>query len=379
MMQRSIFIFIFLCLFTFNTYAQQPAKRLNVIAYYSAGPEQVDNLPAEKLSHIIFSFCHLTGNKLTVDSRRDSTTITKLVNLKKRNPKLKVILSLGGWSGCPSCSDVFSTEAGRKEFAQSVLQLNQKYKSDGIDLDWEYPTIEGFPGHKYTPEDKPNFTALVRELRKVLGPKYEVSFAAGGFQKFLEESVDWTEVIKEVDRVNLMTYDLVNGYSTVTGHHTALYSTPELRESTDNCVQYLLKIGVPANKLVIGGAFYGRMWEGVASTNNGLYQSGKFKAGVDFKNFDKQISEQKGFVKYWDDVAKAPYAYNAAEKLFITYDDKRSLALKTQYAIDQKLDGIMFWELSLDTDKDGLLDAIVQTVDAAQKGKSQKAKAGKKK
>lgn len=377
MMQRSIFIF--LCLFTFNTYAQQPAKRLNVIAYYSAGPEQVDNLPAEKLSHIIFSFCHLTGNKLTVDSRRDSTTITKLVNLKKRNPKLKVILSLGGWSGCPSCSDVFSTEAGRKEFAQSVLQLNQKYKSDGIDLDWEYPTIEGFPGHKYTPEDKPNFTALVRELRKVLGPKYEVSFAAGGFQKFLEESVDWKEVIKEVDRVNLMTYDLVNGYSTVTGHHTALYSTPELRESTDNCVQYLLKIGVPANKLVIGGAFYGRMWEGVASTNNGLYQSGKFKAGVDFKNFDKQISEQKGFVKYWDDVAKAPYAYNPAEKLFITYDDKRSLALKTQYAIDQKLDGIMFWELSLDTDKDGLLDAIVQTVDAAQKGKSQKAKAGKKK
>jgi chitinase len=377
MMQRSIFIF--LCLFTFNTYAQQPAKRPNVIAYYSAGPEKVDNLPAEKLSHIIFSFCHLTGNKLTVDSRRDSTTITKLVNLKKRNPKLKVILSLGGWSGCPSCSDVFSTDAGRKEFAQSVLQLNQHFKSDGIDLDWEYPTIEGFPGHKYTPEDKPNFTALVRELRKVLGPKYEVSFAAGGFQKFLEESVDWKEVMKEVDRVNLMTYDLVNGYSTVTGHHTALYATPQLRESTDNCVQYLLKIGVPANKLVIGGAFYGRMWEGVASTNNGLYQSGKFKAGVDFKNFDKQISEQKGFVKHWDDVAKAPYAYNAAEKLFITYDDKRSLALKTQYAIDQKLDGIMFWELSLDTDQDGLLDAIVQTVDAAQKGKPLKAKAGKKK
>ena len=121
------------------------------------------------------------------------------------------------------------------------------------------------------------------------------------------------------------------------------------------------------------------MREGVVATDNGLYQSGKFKAGIDFKNFDTQISEKQGFVKYWDDVAKAPYSYNAAEKLFITYDDKRSLALKTQYAIDQKLDGIMFWELSLDTDKDGLLDAIVQTVDAAQKGKSQKAKAGKKK
>jgi chitinase len=355
-------------------YAQQPGK-LNVIAYYSAGPEKVDNLPAEKLSHIIFSFCHLTGNKLTVDSKRDSTTIQKLVNLKKRNANLKVILSLGGWSGCPSCSDVFSTDAGRKEFAQSVLKLNQYFKSDGIDLDWEYPTIEGYPGHRFVPEDKQNFTALVRDLRKTLGTKYEVSFAAGGFQKFLDESVEWKEVMKEVDRVNLMTYDLVNGYSTVTGHHTALYSTPQLRESTDNAVQYLIKLGIPANKLVIGGAFYGRMWEGVASTNNGLYQSGKFKAGIDFKNFDQEISEQKGFVKYWDDVAKAPYSYNAAEKLFITYDDKRSLALKTKYAIDHKLDGIMFWELSLDTDKDGLLDAIIQTIQTeTKKGKPAKKK-----
>jgi hypothetical protein len=39
----------------------------------------------------------------------------------------------------------------------------------------------------------------------------------------------------------------------------------------------------------------------------------------------------------------------------------------------------MFWELSLDTDKDGLLDAIVHTIDAEKKGKSQKAKTGKKK
>ncbi|HEY9046237.1 MAG TPA: glycoside hydrolase family 18 protein [Ohtaekwangia sp.] len=346
----------------------QPGK-FHVIAYYSAGPEQVDKLPAEKLSHIIFSFCHLKGNKLSVDSRRDSTTIQKLVALKKRNPSLKVILSLGGWGGCAPCSGVFSTDKGRKEFAQSVLQLNQYFKSDGIDLDWEYPAIEGYPEHQYIPEDKQNFTALVRDLRKTLGNKYEVSFAAGGFQKFLEESIEWKEVMKEVDRVNLMTYDLVNGYATVTGHHTALYSTSQLHESTDNAVQYLIKLGIPSNKLVIGGAFYGRMWEGVAATNNGLYQSGKFKAGIDFKNFDQELSEQKGFVKYWDDVAKAPYIYNAQQQLFVTFDDKQSLALKTAYAIDHKLDGIMFWELSLDTEKDGLLDAIVNTVKLKSKKK----------
>lgn len=338
----------------------QPARKINVIAYYSGGPEQVDSFAIEKLSHIIFSFCHLKGNKLAVDNSRDSLTITRLVALKKRNPSLKVILSLGGWGGCEPCSKVFSTAKARDEFARSVLALFQKYKADGLDLDWEYPAIEGYPNHAYMPEDKTNFTALIQQLRKTLGTKYEISFAAGGFQKYLEQSVEWKPVMALVDRVNVMSYDLINGYSTQTGHHTALYSRPGQTESTDNAVQYLIRIGVPRNKIVIGAAFYGRMWENVPPADNGLYQSGKFKAGVDFKNFDKKIPESQGFIRYWDDTAKAEYRYNAAQKLFVTYDDKRSLALKTQYAIDQKLDGIMFWELTNDTHSNGLLDAIDQ-------------------
>src|SRR6185503_14780635 len=99
--------------------------------YYSAGPDQVDNLPAEKLTHIIFSFCHLSGNVLSVSNKRDSLTIKKLVGLKKRNSSLKVILSLGGWGGCEKCSDVFSTDQARKQFSESVLKLNQYFHSDG--------------------------------------------------------------------------------------------------------------------------------------------------------------------------------------------------------------------------------------------------------
>lgn len=344
---------------SFTSLAQAPRK-INVIAYYSGGPEKVDSFAVEKLSHIIFSFCHLKGNKLAVDNTRDSTTIKKLVALKKRNPSLKIILSLGGWGGCETCSPVFASAAARIEFARSVLALNQYFKTDGIDLDWEYPTIEGHPGHAYGLADKKNFTALVQQLRKTLGKTYEISFAAGGFQKYLDESVEWKPVMALVDRVNVMSYDLINGYATQTGHHTALYSRPGQKESTDNAVQYLIRIGVPRNKIVIGAAFYGRMWENVPAIDNGLYQTGKFKMGVDFKSFEKEIPETKGFTRYWDDVAKAEYRYNATQKLFVTYDDKRSLTFKTQYAIDQKLDGIMFWELTCDTYTNGLLDAIDQ-------------------
>jgi chitinase len=349
---------ILLLLFVVVNLTLSAQKKFTVIAYYAGGPEKVDSLAAEKLTHIIFSFCHLTGNQLTVDSQRDSITISKLVGLKKRNPSLKLILSLGGWGGCAPCSDVFSTAAARAEFAKSVLQLNRYFKSDGIDLDWEYPTIEGHPGHRYQAADKKNFTALVTELRATLGSKYEISFAAGGFQKFLDESVEWKAVMRQVDRVNLMTYDLINGYSLETGHHTALYSRPEQKESTHNCVQYLIKIGVPRDKLVIGAAFYGRIWENVPATNNGLYQPGKFKSFVDYHRFAKEITPAQGFQMFWDDVAQAPYGYNASKQLFITFDDKKSIRIKTQYVIDQKLDGIMFWELNSDAMADGLLDEI---------------------
>jgi chitinase len=339
--------------------AQQTSSKFSVIAYYSHGPEKVDSIAAEKLTHIIYSFCHLKGNRLNVDDARDSATIKALGGLKKKNPKLKLILSLGGWEGCPTCSGVFATAAGRKEFATSVLQLSRYFKADGLDLDWEYPTIEGPPGHAYAATDKQNFTELLRILRKTMGSNYELSFAAGGFQKYLDQSVDWKEVMKIADRVNLMTYDLIGGYSTRTGHHTPLYTnTGNQQESTDNAVQYLVKLGVPRHKLVIGAAFYGRMFENVPDINHGLFQSGKFKDFVDYRRFSQELTPAKGFTAYWDDTAKAPYMYNAAEKLFITFDDKKSMALKTQYAIDQKLDGIMFWELPCDAPSDGLLEVI---------------------
>jgi len=352
---KNVILIILLLAITHLQLFAQTKKEFNVIAYYSAGQEKVDSLPSKKLTHIIFSFCHLTGNKLTVDNEQDSLTIKKLVGLKKQNPKLKVLLSLGGWGGCKSCSDVFSTDEARKEFAQSVLALNQYFKSDGIDLDWEYPTIEGYPGHPFKPADKSNFTSLVNELRKTLGKKYVLTFAAGGFQDFLDDSVDWLAVMKNVDWVNIMSYDLINGNSSSTGHHTALYSNPLQRESTHNAVQYLINLGVPSDKIVIGAAFYARVWENVSEENNGLYQTGKFKTSFGFRKFSTSLS---GFQQYWDDTTQAPYAYDAANKTFATFDDKRSLALKTKYAIDHKLNGIMFWELSHDTYEDGLVDTI---------------------
>lgn len=331
-----------------------------VIAYYSGNAEGVRQYPTEYLTHIIFSFCHLRGHELAVDNAGDSLTIRTLVALKQRQPGLKVMLSLGGWGGCEPCSPVFAGEQARRAFAASVKRLLLEYQCDGIDLDWEYPGIEGYPGHPYDPADTRHFTLLVQELRRALGPEYELSFAAGGFKHFFDHSAEWNEVMPLVDRVNVMTYDLVSGFSTRTGHHTPLYSSPGQQLSADYGVRYLDSLGVPRKKIVIGAAFYARTWENVADVNRGLYQSGKFKAFVPYKKFGEVLTAQNGFVFYRDPDAGAPYAYSAALGQFATFDDSASVALKTRYAREQGLGGIMFWELANDSGPDGLLRAIHQ-------------------
>lgn len=356
---KSFSLICILLILTCITKAQSlPTKKISVIGYYAGDADQVDAYPVEKLTHIIFSFCHLKGNELAVDNKEDTLTIRRLVALKKRNPSLKVILSLGGWGGCKTCSPVFSMNEGRMEFAKSVKRLNDYFTTDGIDLDWEYPAIEGFPGHAYTPEDKHNFTLLVKAIRQQLGSKPEISFAAGGFTKFLQESIEWEQVIPLADKINLMTYDLVNGNSTVTGHHTPLYSTPDQIESIDNAVRYLDSIGVPKNKMIIGAAIYGRIFDVSQNANNGLYQQGKFNKSISFKNFNKDSLQNAGFTFFWDDVAKAPYMYSSAKKQMITFDDERSMMLKTKYVSGNNLGGIMFWQLGDDKPLNGLLNAI---------------------
>lgn len=351
-------VFLLLLLASIADAQTLPKQRTAVIGYYAGDAASVSAFPIEKLTHIIFSFCHLKGNELSVDNQKDTLTIRKLVSLKQRNPALKVILSLGGWGGCEQCSDVFSTDEGRKEFAQSVKRLNNYFKTDGIDLDWEYPAIEGFPAHAFKAADRHNFTLLMAALRNQLGPKHEISFAAGGFTKYLAESIEWDKVVPMTDKINLMTYDLVNGNSTITGHHTPLYATPQQIESIDHAVRYLDSVGVPKNKMIIGAAFYGRVFDVEQDTLHGLYQKGKFNKGISYKDMNKDSLQKQGFVAYWDETAKAPFMFASAKKQLITFDDEKSIKLKTKYAADNHLGGIMFWQLGEDKTANGLLDAI---------------------
>ena len=216
-------------------------------------------------------------------------------------------------------------------------------------------------GHPFSDADKENFTLLIKTLRNTLGKEKEISFAAGGFSEFLEKSIEWKKVTPLIDRIHVMSYDLVNRNSVFAGHHTPLYSNSFQKESADNAIRFFDSLGLPRNKIVIGVACYARVYAKVPANNNGLNQPCAFQKFYAFKNYPQLLSAANGFNDFWDEEAKAPWSYNATKKLYATYDNKRSVQLKTQYAIDKKLAGIMFWELRQDLPRNGLLHTIYET------------------
>lgn len=368
------------------TYVEENTD-FNIMAYYFPRDEfYADSLPLNQLTHIIFSFSKVIDGEMKFANNSDGERLQELVAQKEYYPDLKVMVACGGW-GADGFSDAALTEESRKKFVESTIEMVEQYDLDGVDIDWEYPSIPA-ANTKARAEDKTNFTLLMKELREALDeldrPQI-LTFAAAGWERYFD-NVQLTEIMKYADFINLMTYDQAGGGDDYTNHHTALgHRTPEdfqntplgkamlayndsiasdkeewKTQSVEHIVEFCFDAGVTPAQIVIGAAFYGKGWGGVDPSNNGLYQPNKVVVrGGNYRTLKNELINKNGFKRYWDPLAKAPFLFNATDSVFITYDDPESVKLKTSYAIDKRLGGIMFWELGGDTyDDDGLLDAI---------------------
>nr|WKN39491.1 glycoside hydrolase family 18 protein [Tunicatimonas sp. TK19036] len=376
----------------------QPRENsFNIMAYYVPERDyQPEKLPLDQLTHIIFSFSNVIDGEMKFRHAEAGEKLRQLVDQKKNHPHLKVMLACGGW-GAGGFSDMAVTAEGRSKFVRSTIRMINEYQLDGIDIDWEYPALD-WAGIDAREEDKQTFTLLMKELREEmdkLNRPMTLTFASAGW-KYYYEKIELNEVMKYADYMNVMTYDQVGATLPYTAHHTALgwikdkdlqnypiykyfeernmaakergFSSYEPR-SVKSIVDYCIKQGVDPEKIVIGGAFYGRGWKGVPPENNGLYQpnKGTFIGWAAYGIIRSEYENKNGYTRYWDEVAEAPYLYNPTDSIFFSYDDTASVKLKTQYAIEQDLAGIMFWQLGNDTkEENSLVDAIYE---AAQSNK----------
>ena len=317
-------------------------------------PGQID---PSKLTRINYAFSNIEAGRMVPGSPADAQNFALLRSLRSTNPNLTILVSVGGWLWSTNFSDMALTRESRTIFEDSVMQFLTRFDLDGLDIDWEYPGLPG-SGHPFRPEDKQNFTSLLRELRERFdasarrGRRLYLTIAMGASDDVIANT-EMQKVQRYVDTVNLMTYDYYEpGSESITGNHSPLYADPAdpKAASSADTVRAFQKAGVPAEKILLGVPFYGHEWGQVKDQNHGLFQVGKAVPGAytPFSVIDTTMLAS-GFTRHWDDASKVPYLYNPQQQIFVSYEDPESLKLKCQYIRAQKLAGIMFWEYSGDS------------------------------
>lgn len=316
-----------------------------ILAYVNGDAfDRITETDAKMLTHINTAFGNLDldGNISTEHLKLNG----QIARLKAYNPKLKISLSL-----VPSHRTAFSrgsaTTEGRRKIAASCAKAIKEQGFDGVDLDWEFPCCpsNGIDG---APEDRVNFTLLCQTIRVALdgidGRHYLFTIASGADRYFILDT-EMDKVQKYLDYVCLMTYDLRCGFHALTGHHTNLYNTPGdiFANSCDTALRLYVVAGVPKKKLLMGAAFYSRIFENVNPNNNRMLQvtNKPCDYGPPYQDLAENYINKNGYVRYWDNYAKAPTLFNG--KNLISYDDPQSVGLKCDYINSNGYAGIFYW------------------------------------
>uniref|UniRef100_T1P9P3 chitinase n=1 Tax=Musca domestica TaxID=7370 RepID=T1P9P3_MUSDO len=287
--------------------------------------------------------------------------IKKFNALKLRNPTLKTLAAVGGWNeGSKKFSIVAADAAKREKFVTSVVQFLQKYGFDGIDLDWEYPGQR----HKLENQDRENFLLLLKELKEGLEPfGYLLTAAVGSVKSSADISYDIPEMMKYLDFVNVMAYDLHGPWESVVGINAPLYAGPQdttdhsKQMNVDAIVKYWLSKGATREKFILGVPFYGRSFTlenpndnkvGAPHIGRGLAGQYSVEPGViGFNEFCEKLQHEKSLWHLeWEPQQKVPYAYS--DRNWIGYENEKSIALKAHYVAKEDLGGIMVWSIESD-------------------------------
>ncbi len=388
----------------------------------------VANIPATNLTHVLYGFIAICGDnasaiasaRTAIDSEcadqvDDTVTIVdryasleksypgdvwddpirgnfgQLIKMKQQHPEIKILPSIGGWT----LSDPFFDFANSPErcaiFVESAIEFIKQYDFfDGIDIDWEFPGGGGANNSKGSIEDAQGFADLMADLRIALdnlqietGRTYELT-AAMNVSEEKVNNVNYIDASTHVDYFFAMSYDFYGAWNNEVGHHSALYPTEDGANAGMNVsdgINNMINAGVPAEKIVVGAAMYGRGWTGVVDTQGNGAIEGTWEAGVlDYKDIEvNYLGGENGtginnFVYQYDSIAEAPSLFNSSTGEYITYDNSRSVRAKGHFVINHHLAGLFSWEIDADnghilnamhqglghTRSDGVIDEIIE-------------------
>jgi chitinase len=394
--------------------AGQDAHRLRNVGYFTqwgiyGRAFHVKNLDtsgaAAKLTHINYAFGNVTAEGLcasadvwadyqrpvpaeeSVDGVADAWgeplngNFGQLAKLKAKHPRLRVLMSLGGWTLSKYFSDAALTPQSRRALVASCVDafIRGNLPSlgegdaggpgsaagifDGIDLDWEWPNWPGDVGNIIRPEDRQNFTALVAEFRRQLdaygrevGRRFELTAFLPANPAAIDAGFEVRPVLRALDFATVQGYDFHGTWESVTNQQSALRRAAGAPDDPDFTVERAIgawvQRGAPRGKLVLGIPYYGQGWTGVTGGGDGLFQSavgpatGTFAAGVEDYEQLAALARSGAFTVHRD--LRAGHAWLFDGNTFWTYDDPLVVLQKALYIRRERLGGAMVWSLDGD-------------------------------
>jgi chitinase len=341
---------------------------------------------AAHLTHLAYAFTNVVNNRCVsfdayadyqaiftaeqaVNGKADSHgsfagNFHQLQELKALYPNLKIIMSIGGGSSSPNAFRAAALPQNREAFVKSCVDMyiHGKFASgisepgifDGFDVDWEYPASAA---------DRENFTSLLADFRNQLNAVRSglTLSIAGPNGRWAYQYIDLNQVQQYLDYFGVMTYDYDGPWKDTTGFVAPLYRSlkdPEPSNNASATVEGYLEAGVAPDKIVFGVPFYGYEWSNVPNIDNGLFEPGAPDGQGAAYNSIVNIESQ--FQKHRDSITQAVWLYNGSH--FWTYDDDVSIQFKMEYVRNQKLAGVMAWNLSQDLSNGHLLSVVVNSL-----------------
>jgi chitinase len=291
----------------------------------------------------IINCAFITANSAgTLSGSAVLSNINNYIMPKARENGNWVIFSIApdsDWSAIASSSSRINT------FADNIVAMINQYGFDGVDIDWETPTSL----------EAPRFTLMMQVIYtkvKENNPNHLVTAAiAGGMWQ--PPRYDLENSHQYLDYINMMTYGMVsnNGYYQNALSRSTIYDNPtnSVGKTLTSCsieesVAIYNSYGIPNSKIIVGVAFYGIKQTRTFNQTTQTWSDWVNAGSVSYTSLINNYLNNSSYKYYYDTFAKVPYILKTDGTLFISYDNPRSIADKSEYIIENGLAGMMYWE-----------------------------------
>lgn len=353
--------------------------------YGSQYPVTSVPVPAvNEISYFAFLIDTATGKLTSTDAYADSLQMPKLDIMSQQFPNLfKKSLTIGGYNSNSMFYAVASDQTLTNNFANSLKNTLDQFRMKSVIIDWEWGVGESF--------NNDLFINFFTTIRNVLGPDYQIHLAAPANPQIVNQfSISqWNIISNTLNKILIMTYDYF-GWGDYSGELAPLkidprspfsQNYPSNQLSVEGSVNAYKAVGIPAEKIGIGGALYYRAqkvstmgnthglwqpWTGIPSgqfDTTGTYTAkcvlkGQCAPGTALPSDTVYIpTDQNPYGNY----TQQPLVYSNSEHIYAGGEDGIAIRAKVQYVAQNHLGGgLMYWEPSQDlnaNDPDSLMRA----------------------